>query len=243
MSTAAGREDSTGADALRQRALVAQTRVPEIDRDSGSQQVDLYVRWLLEDGWAVSFLAGDEAGDAHQAHRLRQLGVATYTRFEEAEELVAAGSFELAVLAFWEPASRLLPVIRRSSPQTRVIVDSVDLHFLRDARRLFGAGVRLDERYGARCAEELNTYRSADAVLTVSQREADLIADFVGAREPTSFRSPSRSPAPWSRSTSGAGCSSSATSATCPTARRSSTSVTRSSRGSIRSSSGSIPCR
>ena len=35
------------------RALISQMRVPEIDRDSGSQRADLYIRWLLEAGWSV----------------------------------------------------------------------------------------------------------------------------------------------------------------------------------------------
>src|SRR5919197_4590619 len=113
------------------RALICQTRVPEIDRDSGSQQVDLYIRWLLDAGWSVSFLACDEAGDPAQAHRLRQLGVSTFLGDREAEAVLKAGSFELAVLAFWKPASRVLPLIRRHSPEARAIVDSVDLHFLR----------------------------------------------------------------------------------------------------------------
>ena len=38
--------------------------LPEIDRDSGSQQVDLYIRWLLERGWSVTFVATETDGDA-----------------------------------------------------------------------------------------------------------------------------------------------------------------------------------
>ena len=41
----------------RRRALVAQARIPEIDRDTGAQRVDLFMRWLLERDWAVTFLA------------------------------------------------------------------------------------------------------------------------------------------------------------------------------------------
>jgi GT2 family glycosyltransferase/glycosyltransferase involved in cell wall biosynthesis len=171
----------TGERGGRPRALVSQTRVPEIDRDSGSQQVDLYVRWLLDAGWSVTFVACEHDGEESHARRLRQLGVPTFVGYEGAEELLAVGEFDLAVLAFWEPASRLLPVIRRASPDTRVIVDSVDLHFLREARRMLGAGVRLDEGFGPRAVGELNTYRGADAVLTVSAREAELLGAFIGS--------------------------------------------------------------
>ena len=171
----------TGAGGSGRRALVSQTRVPEIDRDSGSQQVDLYIRWLQEAGWSVTFLASERDGEESHARRLRQLGVPTFIGYERAEEVLTAGNFDLAVLAFWEPASRLLPIIRRTSPDTRVIVDSVDLHFLREARRMLGAGVRLDEGYGPRAVGELNTYRAADAVLTVSARETELLAALIGS--------------------------------------------------------------
>ena len=39
------------------RALVSQPRFPEIDRDTGLQRVDLFMRWLIERGWSVTFLA------------------------------------------------------------------------------------------------------------------------------------------------------------------------------------------
>ena len=164
---------------MRRRALVSQTRMPEIDRDRGSQRVDLFIHWLLERGWSVSFVAAETDGDRRQAHRLRQLGVATYAGMDEASEAISAGEFELAVLAFWEPASRIIPVLRELSPDTRVILDSIDLHFLRDARRMLGAG-GLDERYGGRMVGELNAYLAADAVLTVSEKEAALLADLFG---------------------------------------------------------------
>ena len=68
-----------------------------------------------------------------------------------------------------------------------VVVDSVDLHYLREARRVFhavpGRGARqslLDDEYGSQMAGELNVYVAADAVLTVSQKEASLITDVTG---------------------------------------------------------------
>ena len=60
-----------------------------------------------------------------------------------------------------------------------MIVDSVDLHFVREARRALGSGTSLDDDYGSRLAGELNTYRDADAVITPSPREADLLANFL----------------------------------------------------------------
>lgn len=162
------------------RALVAQTRMPEPDRDRGSQRVDDFLEFLLDDGWAVTFLAREANADERHCRRLRQRGVTTLAGFELAADVVAAGDFDLALLAFWEPSSELLPLFRQRSPRTRIIVDSIDLHFLRDARRRFGVDGALDDRYGHLLAAELNTYHQADAVLTVSEKEASLLTDFLG---------------------------------------------------------------
>src|SRR5262249_138862 len=82
-----------------------------------------------------------------------------------------------------------LPLVRCASPTTRLVVDSVDLNFLRNARRHFRTvplerpAAQLDDRYGNELVRELNVYASADAVLTVSQKEAGLLGDLMGRSE------------------------------------------------------------
>ena len=164
----------------RRRALVSQTRFPEIDRDSGSRRVDMFIRWLLERDWSVTFLGTETDGEPRHGRRLQQLGVPTYSGWREAEGVIADGKFDLALLAFWEPASRLLPMLRSVSPEARVVIDSIDVHFLRVARRLIGGEEQLDAGFGAGLAAELDTYRWADAVLTVSGHEARLLGDLIG---------------------------------------------------------------
>ena len=66
------------------------------------------------------------------------------------------------------------------------LVDSVDLHCLRNARGILqrrsdqAAPALLNARFGSEMVRELNVYASADGVLTVSQKEADWINDFLG---------------------------------------------------------------
>ena len=84
----------------------------------------------------------------------------------------------------------MLPVIRKASPATRILVDSIDLHFLRSARGAFlakteGEAVRLlDQRFASEIMRELNVYAAADGVLTVSQKEADLLDDLLAGVSP-----------------------------------------------------------
>ena len=166
----------------RRRALVVHTRMPAFDRDSGSQDIDNTVQFLLRAGWQVTFLAREEEGVAEERHanRLRQMGVATHAGFGATERILRSSGFDLALIAFWEPAAVLLPVLRRLSPDTRVVINSIDIHFLRDARRAFGQRAALDADFGTGATRELNTYNEADAVIAVSDKERDLLADFLG---------------------------------------------------------------
>ena len=93
--------------------------------------------------------------------------------------------FDLAIIAFWHVAERFLPELREAAPATRVVVDSIDLHFVRDARDKLriqaasGPG-QLGTGQAGEMVRELNAYAAADAVLTVSEKEADLINDLIG---------------------------------------------------------------
>jgi glycosyltransferase involved in cell wall biosynthesis len=166
------------------RALVCAPLMPEYDRESGSRRVFHLIEFLREAGWAVSFAAENADGGERYMQILQQRGVAVYPGFgPRTEQLVAAGRFDLAICIFWQIAEHWLPKIRALSPRTRVVVDSVDLHFLRNARRLLqptadgAAPSLLDPAYASEMMREINTYAAADAVLTVSQKEADLVND------------------------------------------------------------------
>ena len=164
------------------RALVVYTRMPAADRDSGSQDLDNTIHFLLRAGWHVTFLAREDAAvtELRHAERLRNLGVATHNGFGNAERLLRSNDFDLAIIAFWGLAAELLPRIRALSPRTRVVINSMDLHFLRNARRAFGLHQGLDDEFGDDTARELNTYNAADAVIAVSDKERELLADFLG---------------------------------------------------------------
>ncbi len=164
------------------RALVCAPRLPEFDREAGSRRLSDLIAFLKEDGWSVSFVAEQADGGERYVRDLEQRGVATYVGFTpQTERLIESSEFAVALLTFWNVAEKLIPVLRRLSPATRVIVDSVDLHFVRNARRVFHRMAvsptpgGLDAGYGSDMVRELNSYAAADAVLTVSDKESVLV--------------------------------------------------------------------
>jgi len=171
--------------------------MPEFDRESGSRRIYHLITLLRDAGWSVSFFAENMTDGERYARLLRRQGVIVYggihSRWVSDEYLpnpkvlIETGHFDLIIVAFWYLAESLLPLIRSSAPHTRVIVDSIDLHFLRRARKAFSRNDpaqppnMLDLDYASEMIRELNTYARADGVFTVSQKEADLINDFVAA--------------------------------------------------------------
>jgi len=169
------------------RALVCAPRMPEYDRESGSKRIYDLIECLREGGWEVSFAAENARSGERYIRVLQQRGVATYAGFDSlTEKTIAVSGFDIAIFAFWYIGELQIPTIRRVSPATRIIVDSIDLHFLRDTRRGFRKSIEdrpsgvLGPDYASEMIREMNVYAAADAVLTVSQKEADLINDLIG---------------------------------------------------------------
>lgn len=172
---------------VRRRALVCSYNTPQVDRDSGARRVFDTIRMLKDAGWSVSFIAAHTLGDRRYVADLEQIGVPVYDGSKGSmDDVIRVGKFDLALMAFWPVAARYLPAIRRHSPLTRVLIDSIDLHFLREARvalrpRNDGSPTALlDAAYGQRMADEMNAYVASDGVLAISQKEADLINDISG---------------------------------------------------------------
>jgi glycosyltransferase involved in cell wall biosynthesis len=174
---------------MRTKTAIVCALMPEFDRDAGSCRVADLIDFLREGGWAVTFVSHHANCERRYAEVLQQRGIAVYAGASaHMPALIESGQFDLALFGLWHVAEPFIDVIRRTAPQMRIVVDSVDLHFLRHARRRFteqrtadGPTV-LDGAYGAELVREINTYNAADAVLTVSQKEADLVNDFLGRR-------------------------------------------------------------
>jgi glycosyltransferase involved in cell wall biosynthesis len=138
---------------------------------------------LQAQGFAVTFVAknGKTPGARRYVRALQQRGVAVQAGFgPELDELIENGRFDLALCAFWYTGEDLIPRIRELSPETRIIVDSVDLHFLRHARGAYAGAGSIDRALSEEMIRELNTFAAADAVLAVSPKEVNLINDISG---------------------------------------------------------------
>ena len=168
------------------RALVIAPRLPEFDRESGLLRASDTIDMLLHRGWEVTFGCLRTPTDRERYVRsLEQRGVETHAPLKRLDSIRNASEFQLAILIYWHAAERFLPDVRQASPSARVIIDSVDLHLLREMRDTLRVDVgsspgQLETSQADKLIREINAYAAADAVLTVSEKEAALINDFTG---------------------------------------------------------------
>jgi len=174
--------------------LVVQPRLPEPDRDSGSLRLRTLIELLVADGHELTFLAY-AGGDARYAEGLRALGVEVIYR--DPGVIRAAGHavsgpaidigalfrrrrFDLVWLSFFLSAETYLHAIRRHSPATRIVIDTVDVQFLRERRGALLSGDRAQlEAAEQTYSRELAVYAEADALVAVSQDDANALAEHV----------------------------------------------------------------
>lgn len=110
--------------------------------------------------------------DHHQVRVLRSAGVDVFELYGPTalRATLATRVFDLVLVEFWYVAERVLPVIRTMQPWATVVVDSVDLHFVREERgaalgRVPPAGLEDRRR------RELAAYQAADVRIFVSADE------------------------------------------------------------------------
>jgi glycosyltransferase involved in cell wall biosynthesis/GT2 family glycosyltransferase len=173
--------------------LVANHDVPPLDRDAGSLRLFRLLELLSEDGHAVTLLAlagvGQERATAHVAglgievfpvdyDRLREGGIAAEGASVDVPNLLVDRRFDVALLSHFEIAEQYLPLIRKVSPLTRVVIDTVDVHYLRERRgaELSGDALALAAAERTRRREQA-IYPRADALIAVSNEEAAVLGE------------------------------------------------------------------
>jgi GT2 family glycosyltransferase/glycosyltransferase involved in cell wall biosynthesis len=177
------------------RVLVLSSELPEHDKEGGGKGLEDILSLLREEGWGVTFAATASKAPGRYARALEQRGIATFTDATapgakapfrtELERLLVNGAFDVVLIFFWHVAHEWGPLVRRLSPRSKVVIHTIDLHFLRIARSVLrhrpaDEAPLLDHVYGTEMRLELNAYARADRVIAVSDKESSLIEDFTG---------------------------------------------------------------
>ncbi|HOD35758.1 MAG TPA: glycosyltransferase [Syntrophales bacterium] len=167
--------------------LVIDPSLPMFDRASGSLRLFHIVRLLNNQGYHITFIARNGSGQERYARILQGIGVEVFATDPamlrsmglgaqgmgiDLEKLLARRFYEAAYLSFYEIALQYLPAIRECSPETKIIIDSVDIHFVREQRM---AEIHGDQDLMVKAEktkdEEIAIYGEADAVVTITEED------------------------------------------------------------------------
>ena len=166
--------------------VIVDSNLPEYDRDSGSIRMMGVLDILQNLGFSITFLSMRTPDFEPYASTLRRRGVEVIdARFIAPFAIERVGPHAVAAwLCRPEDAEKTEPLMRRFAPQAKIIFDTVDLHYVREARR---AELEQSEEIAALAAQykvrELGLLERCDATLVVTEPErATLLRERPDAR-------------------------------------------------------------
>jgi len=120
-----------------QHILIIDHHAPTFDRDSGSLRMLNMVQILRDMNYKVSFWPDDLLYDARYTKTLQDQGVETYYGELNFEDFISEHGDHLDIVLMSRPvtAKKYLHLVKKYS-RARTIFDTVDLHFVREQRRL-----------------------------------------------------------------------------------------------------------
>jgi GT2 family glycosyltransferase/glycosyltransferase involved in cell wall biosynthesis len=162
------------------RALVVDARVLCPDQDAGSLRMLSVILILQELGFQVTFVPHNLVHVSPYTERMQELGIEfLHSPFFPGFDAFFAErgkEFDVVIISRAEVTEAVLPFCRKHIPNTPVIFDTVDLHFLRGQRE---AELTRDEDKRKRAAEmeklELGLSSACDAVVVVSTEETRIL--------------------------------------------------------------------
>ena len=159
------------------RLIVIAPRVPRYDLYSGSLRL-FSILEILSKRYEITYLAtsGSAKADSRYITDLENLGIVVFVEGYSLRDILKKNRFNVAMLEFYFVAKSHLPWIRKYQPNCLVIVDSVDLHYVRERLKYEVTANASDFRKAVETKRvELSIYEKADAVIAVSEMDAAVL--------------------------------------------------------------------
>lgn len=162
------------------RVLFIDYTTPMPDRDAGSYAAIQEMKLVQSLGYKVTFLPQNMANMGAYTEALQKDGIEVITApfYMSVDDFIYArgGEFDAVYITRYYVGEATIPKIRQVAPNTRIILNNADLHFLRELR----AGMaqndaeRIQEARRVR-ESELSVMRTADVVLSYNDVEHSVI--------------------------------------------------------------------
>ncbi|MEN6520918.1 MAG: glycosyltransferase [Armatimonadota bacterium] len=175
--------------------LVIDKCLPYFDRASGSLRLFNMLKLLRKLGCSITFVSMMGSMEERYVPILESMGIEVHPWDPQAleragykvdkapldyESIFGGQKFDYAIMEFWDVAQYYMPLIRKYAPDTEVIVDTVDIHFVREMRE---AELKNDNPLMETAAHkkrmELNVYRQADRLWVITEQEKQTIGNII----------------------------------------------------------------
>ncbi|HEX7959604.1 MAG TPA: glycosyltransferase [Terriglobales bacterium] len=168
----------------REKVLVIDDIVPAPDRSSGGTRLYELLRLLARHYHVVfAYIASNQIQE--YVKPLERLGITVlYPGYAKAlhrseldmKSILLHNDFKYIFFELFSTAEKYLSLVREYSPDTALIIDTYDVHFVREARE---SAITNDGTLQLKAAEtkqrELGVYRRADMVLTVTEEDKNAL--------------------------------------------------------------------
>lgn len=164
----------------REKVLVIANIVPAPDRSSGGARFYEFIR-LLARHYQVVLAYTATFGLKEYAKPLQRLGVTVfYPGYAKAVHnynldlgaVLLHNDFKFVFFELFSMAEQYLGVVRQYSPKSVAVIDTYDVHFLRESREAAILGeAQLERQSRETKRRELEMYRKADIILTVTEED------------------------------------------------------------------------
>ncbi|MGH9903102.1 MAG: glycosyltransferase, partial [Pyrinomonadaceae bacterium] len=156
------------------RDMVFDDSVPTPDLDSGSFRMFMILKALAKWGRPV-FVPVYQSTPREYETLLEKEGV-QIVHLSEYKDVLAAGDFYAAILSRAAVADAVLPTIRKTDRNVKIIFDTVDVHFLRLEREYELTGdVKFQEEAAFRKRQEAHLAVASDQVWCVTEGDGEAL--------------------------------------------------------------------
>ena len=176
--------------------LIIDPFLPVFDRASGSLRLFEIVKSLIRMGFCITFISRHGEHAEKYVPILQDMGVEVYASdpmalqaiglyvigpYLDMEKILQSKKYDYVILSFWQIAEYYLPIVRKYSPESHIIIDTVDIHFQREFREAEMKGDRnLSVAAEQNKKREISIYKKADRLWVVTDEDRISIENIVG---------------------------------------------------------------
>ncbi|MCI0617525.1 glycosyltransferase, partial [bacterium] len=174
--------------------------LPAIDRNSGNHRAYQFMKLIRRADHPLTFVACNGEYQKRHKQELQSLGIETYATDLmnldsngyrpnvppiHWDHLLKQGDYSLAIISGYRNVGVYLPLIRKHSPATKIALDTVDVHFLREQRKAnLYASDHLQQTATQIKELELKMCREADALIAVTEEDASVLRNALDIEKP-----------------------------------------------------------